>query len=71
MMTYNTVKDHIVQYVQKTYRNGQDIAIALRNLQKVDLMGERPHRGESFSPDENEARMEQSGLDIVYQAHRS
>ena len=34
----------------------------------MDLTGERPHRGESASPDTNEARMEQSGLDIVYQA---
>ena len=40
LMTYTTVK--IVQFIQKTYKNGQDIAISLRNLQKVDLMGERP-----------------------------
>ena len=68
LMTYNTVKDHIVQYVQKTYRNGQDITISLRNLQKVDLMGERPCRGQSISLDENKARMEQSSLVIIYQA---
>ena len=43
LMTYTTVKDHIVQFVQKTYKNGQDIAISLRNLQKMDLTGERPH----------------------------
>ena len=62
-MTYTTVKDHIVQFVQKTYKNGQDVAISLRNLQKMDLTGERPRRGEATSPDANEARMEQSGLD--------
>ena len=64
-MTYTTVKDHILQFVQKTYKNGQDIAISLRNLQKMDLTGERPRRGEAKSPDANEARMEQSGLDKI------
>ena len=68
LMTYTTVKDHIVQFIQKTYKNGQDIAISLRNLRKIDLMGERPRRGELTSPDANEARMEQSGLAIIYQA---
>ena len=68
LMTYTTVKDHIVQFVQKTYKNGQDVAISLRNLQKMDLTGERPRRGEATSLHANEARMEQSGLDIVYQA---
>ena len=33
-VTYDTVKDHIVQYVQKTYNNGQDIAISLRDLER-------------------------------------
>ena len=42
LMTYTTVKDHIVQFVQKTYKNRQDIVISLRNLRKMDLMGERP-----------------------------
>ena len=60
LMTYTTVKDHIVQFIQKTYKNGQDIAISLKNLQKVDLMGERLHRGELTSTDADKARMEQA-----------
>ena len=68
LMTYTTVKDHIVKFVQKTYKNGQDIAISLRNLQKVHLTGERLRRGELTSPDANKARMEQISLDIVYHA---
>ena len=28
-VTYDTVKDHIVQYVQKTYKNSLDIAESL------------------------------------------
>ena len=30
-ITYNTVKDHIVQHVQKTYKNSIDIADLLKN----------------------------------------
>ena len=67
-MTYNTVKDHIVQDIQKTYKSRQAITISLRNLEKKNLMGVRPFRGEAISMDANEARIEQDGLDIVYQA---
>ena len=36
---YEMVKMHIEQYVQKTYKHGQDIAESLRELQKKDLSG--------------------------------
>ena len=39
---YATVKDHIISYVQRTYRHGQDIAISLRELKKRDLTSEEP-----------------------------
>ena len=42
-MTYATVKDAIVQYVQKGFRQGHDIAVSLRDLKKKDLNGERPN----------------------------
>ena len=38
--TYETVKMHIKQYVQKTYKHGQDIAELLRELEKKDLTAE-------------------------------
>ncbi len=45
-VTYDTtVKDHIVQYVQKTYKNGQDIAASLRDLVIKDLNPLSPTRG--------------------------
>ena len=31
MMTFETVKDHIVDYVQKTYKHGHDMALSLRD----------------------------------------
>ena len=66
-ITYDTVKDHIMQYVQKTYKNGQDIAVSLRDLQKKDLEPERPKRGVATETDEKVAKINQDGLDIIYQ----
>jgi hypothetical protein len=46
-VTYDTVKDNIVQFVQKTYNNGQDIAISLRDLTIKDLSTLQPVRGQA------------------------
>jgi hypothetical protein len=67
-VTYNTVKDHIVQYVQKTYDNGQDIAISLRDLFKKDLSTLAPIRGQATATDPAVRANEQAGMDILYQA---
>mgnify|MGYP002176679840 FL=1 len=67
-VTYETVKEHIVQYVQKTYKCGQDIAVSLRDLQKKDLTPNAPVRGISSETDANANAREQAGMDIVYQA---
>ncbi len=67
-VTYQTVKEHIVQYVQKTYKCGQDIAVSLRDLQKKDLTPNAPMRGISSETDANANTREQAGMDIIYQA---
>ena len=67
-VTYETVKEHIVQYVQKTYKCGQDIAVSLRDLQKKDLTPNAPVRGTSSEQDTNANSREQAGMDIMYQA---
>jgi hypothetical protein len=36
-VSYDTVKDYIVQIIQKTYKNGQDSAVSIRDLNKRDL----------------------------------
>jgi hypothetical protein len=64
-VTYGTVKDHIVQYAQKTYTNGQDIVISLRDLSVKDLITLLPTRDEAQSYDKVN---KQAGLDILYQA---
>ena len=69
--TYETVKTHIEQYVQKTYKHGQDIAESLRELKKKDLSGVKPVRQMStyVKVDEERVRkIEQEGYDVLYTA---
>jgi hypothetical protein len=67
-VTYDTVKEHIVQYVQKTYKNGQDVAVSLRDLVIKDLSSMQPSRGEATATDAVVKVNEQAGMDILYQA---
>ena len=69
--TYKTVKAHIEQYVQKTYKHRQDIAESLRALQKKDLTAEMPTRRLSVLVAESEERIrkiEQDGYNVLYTA---
>ena len=61
------MKDHIISYVQRVYRHGQDITISLRELKKRDFTSEEPTRKISSKTDEDR-RLEQDGFDIRYQA---
>ena len=66
--TYEIVKTHIQQYVQKTYKHRQDIAELLRELKKKDLTAETLMRRMSGLVAESEERIrkiEQGGYDIL------
>ena len=67
-VTYDSVKDHIVQYVQKTYKNGQDIAKSLQDLQKKDLDPMKPDQDIATDTDDEVRKRSQDGMDIMYQA---
>jgi hypothetical protein len=67
-VTYDTVKDRIVQYMQKTYKHGQDIAVTLRDLKQKNLQSIMPTRGQSTGTDPVANRNKQAGMDIMYQA---
>jgi hypothetical protein len=69
-VSYDTVKDHIVQYVQNTYRNGQDAAVSIRNLVVMDLTPHEPTRGKSRDVDATANLKAQAGEDILYHAER-
>ena len=66
-MTYATVKDNIVSFIQWSYRYGKDIAVSLRDLQKKDLGAERPIRMISNKTGDDK-KLKQDGVDMIYLA---
>jgi len=74
--TYDTVKDHIVQQIQRNFKYGNDMAMAIRNMKYDDtnLGGGKPTRQVVEIPDDVDTRnashmslqIEQEGFDIEY-----
>jgi hypothetical protein len=62
------VKDHIVQFIQKTYKNGQDTAASIRNLVVMDLTSHTPDRAIATAADSAANQNKQTGIDSLYQA---
>lgn len=67
-VTYDKVKDHIIQYIQKTYQQGFNIAKTLRDLNKIDYNTIQPARTVSQETDESLQLDEQDSFDILYKA---
>jgi len=65
--TYTTVKDAVIQFVQKTFKEGNDIAQSLKDGKVYDLSKEEPEREISKASDATKATLEQAGFDIKYQ----
>ena len=68
-VTFNTVKDHIVYYVQKSYPFGLDIATSLRDKDLFDLGTVKPTRPVSKEKVDGNQNFEQDGIDIKYTAN--
>ena len=66
--TFETVKQHLIEYVQRTYKYGQDVAISLREMELIDMNEKRPTMYSSESTDPDERQLENEGLKISYQA---
>ena len=77
MVTYDSVKDHIVQQIQKSFKYGNDIAQAIRDMVYEDennLGGGKPTRQIVAVPMDKDTReslhmtlqIEQEGYDIEY-----
>ena len=64
------MKDFIVQYIQRTYDFGHDIAVSLRNLEKINLNAKEytPERKISEKTEEQGKEAHQEGLDMMYKA---
>src|SRR5210317_821031 len=74
--TYDTVRDHIVQQILRTFKYGNDMAMAIRNMKYDDtnLGGGKPTRQVVEIPDDIDTRnashmslqIEKEGFDIEY-----
>ena len=65
--TYNTVKEIIMNKVQKKYEYGCDMAQGIRAGKAFDIDTVKPVRGQSTKTDPEARRHEQGGMDIMYQ----
>jgi hypothetical protein len=66
--TYQTVKDYIIQLVQKSLRNGKDVADSIRKMENIDMRTKIPVRKISGASKADERATEQEGYDILYKA---
>ena len=67
--TYETVKTHTEQYVQKMYKHGQDITESLRELEKKDLTTKMLMRRMSrltILAEERNRKIEQDEYNVFY-----
>ena len=67
-LSYEVVKDHIIQFIQSTYRNGKDVADSLRLMSEVNLNSEIPVMGISKKTDQEAKEQEQKSFEMVFQA---
>ena len=61
-------KQHLIEYIQKNYTYGQDIAISLREMRMINMDSKKPNMLIAQAEDPVERRVEQRRLDISYQA---
>jgi hypothetical protein len=66
--TYQTVKDYIIPVVQKSFRNGKDVADSIRKMEKIDMITKIPVRKVSGASAADDKATEQEGYDILYKA---
>ena len=64
--TFDTIKQNIIQNVQRTYKNGLDIAQSLKNETIIDLEAMKPARKISGATDTSTRQVQQECMDIEY-----
>jgi hypothetical protein len=65
---YQTVKDYIIQLVQKSFRNGKDVPDSIRKMERINMTTNIPVRRLSRVSNADEKATEQEGYDILYKA---
>jgi hypothetical protein len=69
-VTYQTVKDYIIHLVQKSFRNGKDVADSLRKIEMINMTKNMPRRKILQETNANTKAAEQEGSDISYTRQR-
>jgi hypothetical protein len=64
--TYQTIKDYIIQLVQKSFRNGKDVTDSIRKMDRIDMTSKIPIRRISGATNADNRVTEQEGYDILY-----
>jgi hypothetical protein len=66
--TFSTVKDHLVNKIQRDFKGGKDIADSLIAMQRVDLSQYMPIMQTSTKKDDTARANEQKQFDMIYRA---
>jgi hypothetical protein len=66
-VTYQTVKEYIIQLVQKTHKNGKDVADSLKKMEKIDMTKNMPIRKLSQETRADKIT-EQEGFNMLFKA---
>jgi hypothetical protein len=66
--TYQTVKDYIIQLVQKSFRNGKDVADSIRKMDRIGMTSKISIRRLSGATNAEDRDTEQEGYDILFKA---
>jgi hypothetical protein len=66
--TYQTVKDYIIQLVQKSFRKGKDVADSIGKMDRIDMTSKIPVRRLLGGTNADDRATEPEGYDILYKA---
>jgi hypothetical protein len=68
--TYQTIKDYIIQLVQKSFRNGKDVAHSIRKMERIKMTSKIPVRKISGVSAADDKATEQEGYHVSYTRRR-
>ena len=66
-VSYSSVREAIINYMQKTFKNGQDMAKSIKQMKKIDLTTIEPELSISNVTNEDARTLEQASYNIKYQ----
>jgi hypothetical protein len=65
--TFQNNVDYLIQWTQRTYTYGYDVAASISSLKHIDMANHEPVCIISAKPPDKGGEVEQHGYDIVYQ----